>query len=187
MDQAVQFNRLYKDISESLESTQGDLSSLTLDNQEGKEKLSGIVAQLASIKSHFDSELALLQENAEWENFVIAFFGETNAGKSTVIESLRILFNEESRQNLINSNISDLNEAKQTLEEHVVVVKNYIEQVALTQTTQYQSLQNEVIKITDIIRLESSQRVKKKNIISLFVGALLGAGLTSLCWIMFGG
>lgn len=187
MEQAVQFNRLYKDISESLESTQGDLSSLTLDNQEGKEKLSGIVAQLASIKSHFDSELGLLQENAEWENFVIAFFGETNAGKSTVIESLRILFNEESRQNLINSNISDLNEAKQTLEEHVVVVKNYIEQVALTQTTQYQSLQNEVIKITDIIRLESSQRVKKKNIISLFVGALLGTGLTSLCWIMFGG
>lgn len=187
MEQAVQFNRLYKDISESLESAQGDLSSLTLDNQEGKEKLSGIVAQLASIKSHFDSELGLLQENAEWENFVIAFFGETNAGKSTVIESLRILFNEESRQNLINSNISDLNEAKQTLEEHVVVVKNYIEQVALTQTTQYQSLQNEVIKITDIIRLESSQRVKKKNIISLFVGALLGTGLTSLCWIMFGG
>lgn len=187
MEQAVQFNRLYKDISESLESTQGDLSSLTLDNQEGKEKLSGIVAQLASIKSHFDSELGLLQENAEWENFVIAFFGETNAGKSTIIESLRILFNEESRQNLINSNISDLNEAKQTLEEHVVVVKKYIEQVALTQTTQYQSLQNEVIKITNIIRLESSQRVKKKNIISLFVGALLGTGLTSLCWIMFGG
>lgn len=187
MEQAVQFNRLYKDISESLESTQGDLSSLTLDNQEGKEKLNGIVAQLTSIKSHFDSELGLLQENAEWENFVIAFFGETNAGKSTIIESLRILFNEESRQNLINSNISDLNDAKQILEKHVVVVKNYIEQVALTQVTQYQSLQNEVIKITDIIRLESSQRVKKKNIISLFVGALLGTGLTSLCWIIFGG
>ena len=51
MEQAVQFNRLYKDISESLESAQGDLSSLTLDNQEGKEKLSGIVAQLASIKN----------------------------------------------------------------------------------------------------------------------------------------
>lgn len=187
MEQAVQFNRLYKDISESLESTQGDLSSLTLDNQEGKEKLSGIVAQLASIKSHFDSELGLLQDNAEWENFVIAFFGETNAGKSTIIESLRILFNEESRQNLINSNISDLNEAKQTLEEHVVVVKNYIEKVALAQTTQLQFLQNEVIKITDIIRLESSQRVKKKNIITLFAGALLGTGLTSFCWIMFGG
>ncbi len=187
MEQAVQFNRLYKDISESLEGARGDLSSLTLDNQEGKEKLSGIVAQLASIKSHFDSELGLLQENAEWENFVIAFFGETNAGKSTIIESLRILFNEESRQNLINSNINDLNRAKQILEEHVVVVKNYIEQVALTQATQYQSLQNEVIKIADIIQLESSQRIKKKNIISLFVGALLGAGFTSLCWIMFGG
>lgn len=187
MEQALKFNKLYKDISESLESAQGNLSSLTLDNQEGKEKLSGIVAQLASIKSHFDSELGLLQENVEWENFVIAFFGETNAGKSTIIESLRILFNEESRQNLINSNINDLDEAKQKLEEHVVVVKNYIEKVVLTQATQHQSLQNEVNKITDIIRLESSQRVKKKNIISLFIGSLLGIGLTSLCWIMFGG
>lgn len=187
MEQAIKFNKLYQVISESLESAQENLSSLTLDNQEGKEKLSGILAQLASIKSHFDSELGLLKENAEWENFVIAFFGETNAGKSTIIESLRILFNEESRQNLINSNINDLDSAKQSLEEHVVVVKTYIEEVALTQATQYQSLHNEVIKITDIIQLESSQRVKKRNVISLFVGVLLGTGLTSLCWMMFGG
>lgn len=27
-----------------------------------------------------------------WDNLVIAFFGETNAGKSTIIETFRILF-----------------------------------------------------------------------------------------------
>jgi hypothetical protein len=32
-----------------------------------------------------------LRELSEWETFTIAFYGETNAGKSTLIESLRIL------------------------------------------------------------------------------------------------
>jgi hypothetical protein len=187
MEQAVQFNRLYKDISESLESAQGDLSSLNVDNQEGKEKLSGIVAQLTSIKNHFDQELELLQENAEWEHFVIAFFGETNAGKSTIIESLRILFNEESRQNLINENVNDFEVAKANLEEHVGIVKQYIEQVILTHTEQYQSLQKEVLGVSDIVLLESSQRVKNKNYINLFLGLLLGSGITSACWMIFGG
>lgn len=187
MEQIVQFNRLYKDISESLERAQGDLSSLNVENQEGKEKLSGIVSQLTSIKKNFDQELGLLQENAEWEHFVIAFFGETNAGKSTIIESLRILFNEESRQNLINENINDFEAAKANLEEHVGVVKKYIEQVILTHTEQYKFLQKEVLGLSEIVQLESSKRVKKKNYINLFLGILFGISITSTCWMIFGG
>ena len=33
-----------------------------------------------------------VQSNIIWDRLVIAFFGETNAGKSTIIETLRILF-----------------------------------------------------------------------------------------------
>lgn len=41
----------------------------------------------------------------EWDNLVIAFFGMTNAGKSTIIETFRVLFDEETRKtNLLNSN-----------------------------------------------------------------------------------
>lgn len=40
----------------------------------------------------------------EWDNLVIAFFGMTNAGKSTIIETFRILFDEETRKdNLMNA------------------------------------------------------------------------------------
>lgn len=187
MEQKVQFNRLYQDISDSLKIAQRNLSTLSLDNQQGQEKLSGIVGQLSTIKKHFDDELGLLQENAEWENFVIAFFGETNAGKSTIIESLRILFNEESRQHLINGNINDFETAKLKLEGHVTVVKDYIEQVALAHTKQYQSLQNEVIEVSGIVQLESSKRVKQKNLINLAFGVLLGSAITSGCWMIFGG
>lgn len=34
----------------------------------------------------------------EWDNLVVAFFGVTNAGKSTIIETFRILFDEETRR-----------------------------------------------------------------------------------------
>lgn len=38
------------------------------------------------------------KNNAEFDTFVIAFYGETNAGKSTIIEALRIYFDEASKQ-----------------------------------------------------------------------------------------
>ena len=48
-----------------------------------------------SIVSHNSSETV---NSAIWDHLVIAFFGETNAGKSTIIESLRILYREKPSQ-----------------------------------------------------------------------------------------
>lgn len=42
-------------------------------------------------------ELESLKNNEEWENFTIAFYGETGAGKSTLIECLRMFFKERSK------------------------------------------------------------------------------------------
>lgn len=38
-----------------------------------------------------------MKNNEEWENFTIAFYGETGAGKSTLIECLRMFFKEQSK------------------------------------------------------------------------------------------
>ncbi|WP_242664981.1 AAA family ATPase [Helicobacter pylori] len=38
-----------------------------------------------------------MKNNEEWENFTIAFYGETGAGKSTLIECLRLFFKERSK------------------------------------------------------------------------------------------
>ncbi|PUD32449.1 50S ribosome-binding GTPase [Helicobacter pylori] len=43
-------------------------------------------------------ELESLKNNEEWENFTIAFYGETGAGKSTLIECLRMFFKEPSKR-----------------------------------------------------------------------------------------
>ncbi len=50
-------------------------------------------------KLEFESlkELESLKNNGEWENFTIAFYGETGAGKSTLIECLRMFFKEQSK------------------------------------------------------------------------------------------
>lgn len=44
-----------------------------------------------------------VKNGAVWDNLVIAFFGETNAGKSTIIETFRILFGEKERAELMQS------------------------------------------------------------------------------------
>ncbi len=44
-------------------------------------------------------ELESLKNNEEWGNFTIAFYGETGAGKSTLIECLRLFFKEQSKMN----------------------------------------------------------------------------------------
>ncbi len=50
-------------------------------------------------KLEFESlkELESLKNNEEWEKFTIAFYGETGAGKSTLIECLRLFFKEQSK------------------------------------------------------------------------------------------
>ena len=52
---------------------------------------------LKELQKNINKQLSELRENADWETFTIAFYGETNAGKSTLIESLRILLKEASK------------------------------------------------------------------------------------------
>ena len=59
-------------------------------------------AYINSITSCIEKAKTRMQEvetGAVWDNLVIAFFGETNAGKSTIIETFRILYNEAERAN----------------------------------------------------------------------------------------
>lgn len=50
------------------------------------------------LKDDIKKSIKELEDNSDWKRFQIAFFGETNAGKSTLIETLRILFNEPTKR-----------------------------------------------------------------------------------------
>ena len=52
---------------------------------------------LTQYKQKTVQEIKELERLSEWDIFTVAFYGETNAGKSTLIESLRILLGEEQK------------------------------------------------------------------------------------------
>lgn len=104
MSRAQDFSKLYARVANDIATALDDVSRLDVSNDKGNAHLANVKEKLGEMKSRFDGEITYLEKHAEWENFTIAFFGETNAGKSTIIESLRILFEEKKRQELIGRN-----------------------------------------------------------------------------------
>ncbi|GAA7255548.1 hypothetical protein Kyoto95A_05730 [Helicobacter pylori] len=76
-----------KDLQKIFENTDGTDKRLRKFNQEALEEFKNLESE--SLK-----ELESLKNNEEWEKFTIAFYGETGAGKSTLIECLRLFFKE---------------------------------------------------------------------------------------------
>lgn len=54
--------------------------------------------QLKHHQAELRENLVKLEKNAEWDTFTIAFYGETGSGKSSIIETMRILLREPSKQ-----------------------------------------------------------------------------------------
>ncbi len=79
-----------KDLQKIFENTDGADERLRAFNQEALE-------EFKKLESEGLKELESLKNNEEWEKFTIAFYGETGAGKSTLIECLRLFFKEPSK------------------------------------------------------------------------------------------
>ncbi len=88
---------IYFDVKASIENLQNIFKNT--DNENERLKKSNQEALEVFQKLEFESlkELESLKNNEEWEKFTIAFYGETNAGKSTLIECLRLFFKERSK------------------------------------------------------------------------------------------
>ena len=121
MNAPQDLNRLYANVSDSVGKAMADILSLNVEHKDGKREIGNITEKLRDIQNRFDSELQQLKTHAEWDTFTLAFFGETNAGKSTIIESLRILFKEETRQALLQQHANDLEQFAQALTASVKV------------------------------------------------------------------
>ena len=64
------------------------------------EKLNESKQILSFQQKEVERKIDELKRNSEWDYFTIAFFGETNAGKSTLIEVLRLLFAEKTKNEI---------------------------------------------------------------------------------------
>ncbi|GAA8587750.1 hypothetical protein KYTH43_09070 [Helicobacter pylori] len=79
-----------KDLQKIFENTDGADERLRAFNQKA-------LKVFKNLESESLKELESLKNNEEWEKFTIAFYGETGAGKSTLIECLRLFFKEPSK------------------------------------------------------------------------------------------
>lgn len=116
------------------------------------------MARLQQMQAGFDHELGLLEEHAEWEKFTIAFFGETNAGKSTIIESLRILFNEQSRQQLLEQNGRDLQRYEKALHLHLETARRGFTEAHAAYVADIAKVRNDIDARSRILLDAAAQR-----------------------------
>lgn len=114
-DDTIKNNELEKDVLKvydevkavTKELVEGLQSENEGNDEDVKKSVNDIIEDVAMKNKAFEEAVAELSKDSEFEKFTIAFFGQTNAGKSTIIEALRILFGEEGRQRKITENIAE--------------------------------------------------------------------------------
>jgi len=93
---------IYDDLKEKISDliTKIVKNEQVLDTNLVGEKLNESKQILNFQQKEIERKIDELKHNSEWDYFTIAFFGETNAGKSTLIEVLRLLFSERTKSEL---------------------------------------------------------------------------------------
>jgi len=89
---------IYQIISEELDKIIHSLQSQSGD-KDFDDTQADALKQLDLHQTELRAQLAQLEKNAEWNTFTVAFYGETGAGKSSIIETLRILLREPGKLN----------------------------------------------------------------------------------------
>lgn len=87
---------LYRGVNAELDGIIGELTTES-DNEQLNSAQREVHSLLQEHRSNLQGQMEALEANAEWDTFTIAFYGETGAGKSTIIETLRVLLKEDSK------------------------------------------------------------------------------------------
>ena len=91
MSSSSEIRGVYTEMQRQIEAIMGELKNQSV------EGFIEAAALIEAPKNAVENDLKGLEENGEWDRFTIAFYGETNAGKSTVIEALRIALKEKTK------------------------------------------------------------------------------------------
>lgn len=95
------YKKVYSNLITNVDEILNDISKIEIQHIDVKKKNDETQSKLKELRNGFLRDVEKLDKNAVWDRFTIAFFGETNAGKSTIIESLRIsMLEDEKLKNL---------------------------------------------------------------------------------------
>ena len=102
-DPKIKTKRDYNEISAQLRAAIQQIQKIPSSINEFQKIKQSFVDTLSAQLSRTHLEANNTLNSTEWDKLVIAFFGETNAGKSTIIETFRVLFDETERHKNINA------------------------------------------------------------------------------------
>lgn len=92
MNNQTDINNKYLNLILKLKQAVTDISECQSNETKFSVIQNAFVNQLSCTIDYAQQRLEEVRANIVWDKLVIAFFGETNAGKSTIIETFRILF-----------------------------------------------------------------------------------------------
>jgi len=92
------FETKYKEIIKKLDSCRIEIEEISSNEKVLNSIIQVYRSTIDEQKGKVRYELDYALNGVEWDKFVIAFFGETNAGKSTTIETFRIKLQEATRE-----------------------------------------------------------------------------------------
>ena len=92
----IESNLIYEKIASQIKAVIDKLSQQNAKDKIDKD-VSFAIDNLYKLNEIIQKELNELKKISEWKKFTIAFYGETNAGKSTLIEALRLFLKEKSK------------------------------------------------------------------------------------------
>lgn len=97
----MSIEELFRLVKEPLNSARLNIKKLKTGESKFDTVRMSFLDSLTSAINEADEQEDYLKQNLVQDHLVIAFFGETNAGKSTVIDTFRIIFDEETRRKAI--------------------------------------------------------------------------------------
>lgn len=155
------YTSIYKEIENNIAESLSNVQSIKLKSEIGMGHLKELQNSLDKVRNQFKKEISFLEKNSEWEKFTIAFFGETNAGKSTILEALRILLKENKRQQKIKDNSITPDELSESFKEEVQVLLNNIEMFPNEQLEGIKVLASEIYDLKVFFESEFLQLQKE--------------------------
>jgi hypothetical protein len=170
----------------------------SLENQEEDEEILRAQKEASHKLNEFRVEIQVslkqLEKNSEWNVFTMAFYGETNAGKSTLIETLRILMSEPEKMrerkefarlleeyNLIQMSIEECQKSIFDLINRYKEKIDNIEKELLTVSDQLVKKENEILAVNkEIDELETTAKLERKSSVRNFFLFLFGKHQTQI-------
>ena len=155
---------IYASVSNEIDVILAKLKTLPANNEiaSAKDKAEEIFDAISvELKDNVES----LKRNAEWNTFTIAFYGETNAGKSTIIETMRLMLNEPGKVKqqeefkalqeslgITPDHLQAMNTAVTVAEQSIENFKQKLDQVNVAHNLETQRLNTEITALRELIQ-----------------------------------